>query len=514
MIIYNIDELPNPLYNYWASVLVSDKIPYTNIAVKSKINTALQKNDKGERKIITHFDYGINEMIFHAATTYNNMNVFACIGMNRMDAFRYFQNSWNKDYLLVGLKNITIEKQHIAKVFYQLFNSRNKFKHRNDVSQIIREQYTFVDKAENDGFIEISLCIVLKRVLQTEFPKRDIGQRDFTIYIPTNYEEKRTVCGLFFCDTSIEFLKLQNFDYFLIREMEKSREMFYTFHRWFFENIPMGDQNNFMLFSSVVLYLLGHRNMNDLDLYVHDIGTEAFDIICDFNKNQSFPFKIEASIKNSDTWPSHWSSWLDSWARKAGAKYFEEILSSSKYHFYFCGMKIISLDCDIQRRIIRQRPRAFADLIALRKRYPISFLLTSIPESETKYVKSKDVSSDEEKSKMIEDGYVFDSEKDEWFIVHKINKVNFISTVQWALRERYRMDFNEEEILRECGTSSSTFQDEKPVKEKVQEKIVEPKSKTVEKVAFGMSDLAIEEEKDIPKTVTIRRKFRVRKEND
>lgn len=510
MILYNIEELPDPLYRFWDKVLVSGTVPYSNIAVKSKINTALQKNDKGERKIITQFDYAMNEMIFHALCAYDNISVFTCIGMGKMDAYKYFQNNWSKDYMLIGLKNSSIEKQHMSKIFYQLFNNRCKFKHRSEVSQAIREQYIFIDKAENDALIDISLCIVLKRTLQTEFPKRDIGQREFTIYIPTSYEEKRTVSGLFFCDTSIEFIKLQNFDYFLIREMDKSREMFLTYQKWFFENIPKADQNSIMIFSSVVLYLLGHRNMNDLDLYVHDIGAEAFEIVCDYNKNQSYPFKIEHSIKNTDTWPSHWDTWLDTWARKSGAKYFEDVLCSSKYHFYFCGMKIVSIDCDIQRRLFRQRPRAFADLIALRKRYPVSITIPFIPESETKYVKAKDVLTDEKKKEMIDEGYIFDEEKKEWCLVQKINKINFLSTVQWALRERYRMDFTEDEIIRECGGDDFRF-DKTNIKSdvKVHEKIHE---KVLQKVQFQMSDLTIEEEPIKPVQEAVRRRFKIRKE--
>jgi hypothetical protein len=178
-------------------------------------------------------------------------------------------------------------------------------------------------------------------------------------------------------------------------------------------------------------------------------------------------------------------------------------------------MKIVSIDCDIQRRLFRQRPRAFADLIALRKRYPISITIPSIPESETKYVKAKDVSTDEKKKEMIDEGYIFDEEKKEWFLVQKINKINFLSTVQWALRERYRMDFTEDEIIRECGGDDFRFDKTntnihsnsnlKPDKTNITSEKVRQ-----EKVQFQMSDLTIEEEKSKPEPV--RRKFRIKKD--
>jgi hypothetical protein len=119
--------------------------------------------------------------------------------------------------------------------------------------------------------------------------------------------------------------------------------------------------------------------MNDLDLYIHYIDeeikekvTEIDDISIANERSESFNY-IEYQVKGDDTkWPLYWNKWLDEWARKSGAKYFEEVLASHKFHFYYLGVKIISLNCDIQRRVIRNRSNSTADLIALRKRYKIN----------------------------------------------------------------------------------------------------------------------------------------------
>ncbi len=119
---------------------------------------------------------------------------------------------------------------------------------------------------------------------------------------------------------------------------------------------------------------------------------------------------------------------------------------------------------------------------------------------------------------MIDEGYVFDEEKKEWCLVQKINKINFLSTVQWALRERYRMDFTEDEIIRECGGDDFRFdktniksdlKNNEKVHEKIHEKIHE---KVLQKVQFQMSDLTIEEEPIKPVQEAVRRRFKIRKD--
>jgi hypothetical protein len=177
----------------------------------------------------------------------------------------------------------------------------------------------------------------------------------------------------------------------------------------------------------------------------------------------------------------YWNTWLDIWAQKCGAKYFEELLANPKYHFYFLGVKIISLDCDVVRRLERNRPRAYADLIALRKRYSYKVNIPPIPEKIIKYVSIADKSEDEI-NKLIKDAYVDKSEDDIKYIhidksTNKINMLikdglilnekqkelkieckndidRFINTIIYALNTRYRMVFTIEEIKRELNMDS------------------------------------------------------------
>jgi hypothetical protein len=206
-----------------------------------------------------------------------------------------------------------------------------------------------------------------------------------------------------------------------------------------------------MLYSSSVLYLLGHRNINDVDLYIHNIPNELIEKTKEL-KNEEYKF-IEYHIKNTELWPKYWDTWLDEWAKLCGAKYFEEILGNPKYHFYFLGVKIISLECDIVRRIKRNRPRAIADLISLRKRYHLNIDIPSIPEKSLKYESSTD-KSDEEIRDLVNKGAVLNKGNSEIVIEYNTDIDKFINTVIYALKLNYKMDFTIDDIKRELNMLS------------------------------------------------------------
>ena len=257
---------------------------------------------------------------------------------------------------------------------------------------------------------------------------------------------------IIFCQTTIDFIKLQNFDYFLTKENEKSKKMFLKYKNWLYNNVPLEKQCSFMLFSSIVLYLIGNREINDLDLYIDNVDHEIAEKVKQFDEDEMYKY-IEYSMKgNESKWPLHWNNWLDEWARRSGAKYFEEVVSCQRFHFYFLGVKIISLNCDIQRRIIRNRPRATADLIALRKRYVIpKFPKIPIPESFKCEFQSVVDKTDDEIRELIRNGGEYIQENKEVKITLKNDIDKFINTVIWALKERYKMIFTIDEVRHELN---------------------------------------------------------------
>ena len=436
MIIDKFEQLKIPIKEIYS------KLDYRNIESRNKINEIIAK-----KKLIHNFDEDIDDFILYSINYYDNLNNFILFGLNKNESYKYFSNVFNNDYSLYGIKHIHIKSTMIIKIMYQLLFPRMIIKTKHELIEYLNNTYPFLANYDKE-YIDITILVVRKKDNNKKYLSSDIIHDNHIVYIPNTKESIWISASLFFSNESLKFIELQNFDYFLTKDMDKSKKMFLKYRSWLNSNILYKDQMQFMLFSSIVLYLIGNRSMNDLDLYIHTLPPEIIELT-DELKDPIFNY-IEYKIKNTENWPDYWNSWLDTWANKCGAKYFEEILANPRYHFYFLGVKIISLECDIIRRIERARPRAIADLIALRKRYPISISIPSLKENITKFIPIKD-KTQEEINKLIHEGGILNEENKEISIEIKHDIPKTIQTIIYALRERYRMTFTETEILRELN---------------------------------------------------------------
>jgi hypothetical protein len=422
--------------------LISKNLGYRNISFKDKTNIIVNN-----KKLIHVFDDDIDQCILHALNMYDNLNSFVLFGKNKTNAYKYFMDKLNNDYSLYGIKHITVKTSHINKIMYQLLFPRMIIKNKKDFEDFLKETYPFLYNYKDDN-IDITLLVVCKRDINKKYPLNSIIESDYIMFIPNTKEEIWHTASLFFCSGSLKFIEIQNFDFFLTKDNENSKKMFLKFRKWLNINVDSINQQQFMLFSSIVLYLIGHRAMSDLDLYVHNIPGEIEEKMNEFSDNKVYDF-IDFSVKGTKKWPNHWNAWLDEWSNKCGAKYFEEILANPKYHFYFLGIKVISLDCDVVRRLERNRPRAYADLIALRKRYQYIISIPPIPDTTYKYISVSDKSDEDIELIIRNERGILNKDNKEIKISIQTDISKFINTIIYALHTRYRMKFTSEEIRKE-----------------------------------------------------------------
>ena len=467
MILTKLEELSTPIEESWS------KLDYKNIELKNKINI-ISRN----KKLIHEFDEDIDETILHALKYYDNLNIFIIFGKSKNDSYKYYLNHFKDDYILYGLKHSIRQKQHLHKILYQLVFPRTIMKTKEDLCDYCKTKYPCISQfgvfrklqqpsvspaalhlkqalmGTADESFDISILLVCKRNLEKKYPCNDIIADDYFIYIPNTKEEKWNASSLFFCNNSLKFVELQSFEHYIKRESDKSKKMFLKYRSWLLNNIDSKNHCQFMLFSSVILYLIGHRQMNDLDLYVHTVPQEIVEKLNGLHDSSlngdSYSF-LEFQIKGTEKWPSYWDTWLDIWARQSGAKYFEEILGNPKYHFYFLGVKIISLECDIVRRLMRNRPRAYADLIAFRKRYAYNIKIPAVPKISYSYEPIIGKTTDEINAIIAKGGCVLDEKNKEIKISYETNMSKFLNTISYSLREAYRMNMSVEEILKDLN---------------------------------------------------------------
>lgn len=437
MIFSKFEDLTIPINEIYKN------LNYKDIGTQNKINEIIQK-----KKLIHVFDEDIDDFILYSLNYYDNLNNFVIFGYNKNQAYKYYEDNFKSDYSLYGIKHINVSSKMIIKIMYQLLFSRMIIHTKHDILNYIQENSLYLNGYCKES-IDITVLVVCKKDLNKKYPSNDINMIDNYIYIPNTKESIWNTACVFFSKSTLDFLEKQNFDYFLTKDMETSKKMFLKYRSWLNDNINGKDQMQFMLYSSIVLYLIGNRSMNDLDLYIHTISNDIIELLNEFKTNNKYSY-IEYNIKGTEKWPTYWDIWLDEWARKCGAKYFEEILGNPRYHFYFLGVKIISLECDIVRRLERKRPRAIADLIALRKRYPIQINIPPISNKKITYIHIKD-KSQEEIQEYIDKGAKPSNVNDELMIEEDNDIEKTINTIINALNVRYKMTFTEIDIKRELN---------------------------------------------------------------
>ena len=98
---------------------------------------------------------------------------------------------------------------------------------------------------------------------------------------------------------------------------------------------------------------------------------------------------------------------MDEWANKCGAKYFEEIIGFQIIIFILWNTKLIGIDVDIQRRIVRNRPASCFDLIMYNNKYYMNLTIPKIPDVYYEYKKVECLSEPEKNKRYIEDVTIF-----------------------------------------------------------------------------------------------------------
>jgi len=439
-------NLFDPIHDVW------EKIQYKNINTFNELNQIIQEN-----KIITQFNSNVNMGLFHALTQYENMNMCLCMGKTKQESFDYYKQHLMSDYSLYGIKSFTFSYTMMVKIFYQILyfrklhqnqdqdqdhekegkNLKNIQPHLESESYIKQYlQENFPNICENNTTQLQVLVLVSKKTKLIVQNKFGVIHHYEGIIMPLDINEKYMLCGIFFCDQSLKFLEKQNLTNFF--SFMKSRMMFETFECFIRKNIPIEYRHSFMVNSSSLLYLLGAREANDVDCYIHTIPEELVSVVNRQHDSGELDF-LDYKIKNTENWPCYWNKWLDIWASSCGARYFEEILAHDHYHFYFLGVKLISLDCDIQRRLKRLRPASFADLMMLKERFHVNITMPSIPEKENVYRKRDNLSID----KIVDyekRGIPYDESTSEFILEKDIDLHRFKGTINHYLRERYHYE--------------------------------------------------------------------------
>lgn len=416
------EELFEPIKKYWTSIGCKD------IELYDETNKILSCN-----KLINTYNKYIDNAIYHTINYYENINLLMSVNLSKKKIYNYYANYLKSSHILYGIKTVNVKFDILYKILYQI-QYQNIYDYDKLMEEISKD-YSFINNHESDN-IEINILILVNRK-DEKIVLEEV--KDSILFFSHDSYRKKVISSIFFNQNSLKFLEMQDLKNLLTEKFKNNLE---EFHKLKEDLVTYNyfTQEKIMLCSSIILMLLGLRINNDTDIYVDKV-TEKDEIINNFKKINNLDFVV----KNSEYWPSHWDSWLDEWAQKCGAKYFEEIIGFNDYCFYFCGVKIMDLNVDIIRRKTRNRPASSADLIMLNNKYYMNICIPKINDTYYEYKKVENL-TDKEMNKLVDNGAIYDENNREYKIEKKTNINNFIIKVQEYLLNRYQQNMSIDEI--------------------------------------------------------------------
>jgi hypothetical protein len=505
-----LEDLKTPLLNIW------ERCDYTNNYLLGNINILIQKGT-----VIQNFDTATNDMLLNSLKEYENLDILLLMNKSPLESMTYFEEYLKSKYNKIAIKIEKVDKDLFLKIIFQILYERNNIHSYRHFKDVIMRKFEFFKNKPDDEKIDLTIFVLCKK--NPSVNQNSIISNEYALYSPDNKKEKWVLSTIFFNKNTLDLLKIQSLEYFFNHEFEEHKRRINIYRNFYFEQFDNIDQSQILLFSSIILYMIGHRKANDIDFMAHNTSEEAKNRLLDFrdkylnhfrknddndedmnefilndeNDNKKNKF-IDILIKNTEHWPHYWSIWLDKWARNSGAKYFKEVLANGDYHCYFLGMKMVSLKMDIERRLARQRPRAYADLYALKTRYNLqsinieNFDLILSSKKEGDFYQIKDL-SEEEYQEHIKKGAKLRESIGEIYYEIDVDIPRFLKTMKWCLEKRYRIEKSIEDISKELVLPKTSKTSERL---KGQMKLTRENEMdiTVNSI-LKMSELRLEEEK-------------------
>jgi hypothetical protein len=189
--------------------------------------------------------------------------------------------------------------------------------------------------------------------------------------------------------------------------------------KYMIQNIAPEDKERFMITGGGMIFAYGLRRPQDLDFFINKYPTKKY--------THGFDGLIEADFINEETKVEEWDAvypplkWKDfyeeyhaEWAGTVGGKNMLQCMIDPRYHFYYMGLKFITMELELYRRNTRGRPAAVADMIAIMEY--LDYKIDILPIAKKVYIK-------------------YPGQEEAELVI--TNEDKFISTVVYKLRLRY-----------------------------------------------------------------------------
>ncbi len=216
--------------------------------------------------------------------------------------------------------------------------------------------------------------IWLKDVPKSEInAKNGVREHDFC-HINDTQLEAHDYIQLLLNPRNIAFLEEQNLHTFI--HLRYSQQVLNSLKNILTQLYSTEERLHYLFMSSIILFLYGLRDMNDVDGYVHvekEENPEFYKKVIEYFSKERIGELIDLSIPFYGEYTKEWNNVLQTRAKKYGATSYHELVYNPKYHITYMGIKVLDMEYDLAKRMERARPASIADLIMIRFLYPHLF---------------------------------------------------------------------------------------------------------------------------------------------
>lgn len=354
---------------------------YQNI--KSNYYKELFEKTKIYGNILDNYpDTNITDRIIYEYLKFrSNIFILTCWPLINSNLLKLLLSELKKYGNIYYIKKINLSYNGAINLLYQLYSDTNRFY----LIDKIKEKLEYIHWGSNNNFINIlvfenlsnlkitgsqsELKTQIRDFLLNNLENKNIRGDDL-IHINDHYYQTIEYSKIYFHKKSLVFLNKQNLGNYLEYNQENSMSRFYfnTMKNWIINNIDLIDQERFLCWGSTVLYAYGIRPCRDIDGIISGLPENNNFIEKTYHalsNNKTKLFFIKMDITHSKYWTSTKWDIKDSKLYKIlGISDRNDLIFNPNFHFYFNGIKIISLKGEITKKFVRARYSDYGDLLA------------------------------------------------------------------------------------------------------------------------------------------------------
>jgi hypothetical protein len=294
----------------------------------------------------------------------------------------YLQNMGNIYYT----KTVTLNKNGVRNLMFWMYNEFN-FKSRLDFIDK-KLEYSKVDEINNnitfiffDNVNKLQLSgqgskqkkIFRNKILEIlKFDSDSIRGND-VLHVNDFFSQTIEYSQMILNSNSLKLLENQNIDNYISGYFSPSQMSIQTYRKWMYDELSLLEMDRLVNMGGLILYAYGIRKSNDIDGVFVSIGNDSAesermieDVLYTFFHDKKTKFDFADIGKEGSKY------WRESWTEKN--KYLlnlfhldtmVEVATNPTYHMYHNGLKLLTIDFEIMRKLIRSEVNDIGDFLMM-----------------------------------------------------------------------------------------------------------------------------------------------------